>query len=69
MNKVKVAKQLLKLARALVADEEGEHPYHECFRDTMEKHDVESPAKLPTDEHKQDFFEDVGENCEEHVGK
>lgn len=67
MNKnVKVAKQLLKLARVLMADEDGEHPYHEHFREKLEEHGVDSPAELPSDEHKKDFFEKVTDEWEDH---
>jgi hypothetical protein len=57
MNKKKFAAQLVALAKTIVAEEE--HPHQQHFRQTMEEHGIESPADLPTDEHKKDFFKDI----------
>ena len=64
---VKVAKALLKLAKELVSSTElTEHPYHQHFRKKMEEKGIDSPADLSSDEDKKDFFEEVGDEWDDH---
>jgi hypothetical protein len=56
-----VVAQLVKIATLLIEADElspKQKEYREHFNDTMEKHDIESPAELNEEEAK-DFFNDV----------
>ncbi len=64
MDKILVAKQLVKLAKMLMADDlsPAQKEYQNFFEDKMEDAEISSPKDLETDKDKKEFFDDVSDS-------